>query len=778
MFFLLCLFLFFNLTVRTETIEDLVTDIQNGTTKNVKKILQNQPGLLLQSFENDTPIHWAVSKNQLDILKHIVENVVDPYAYFQVTPLHPLKSKTPEGYNALHMAVNYGNATITNYLLPWIIIHKLLNDKTNDGQTALYVAVSVNNLGLTELLLRAGADPRKTDKKRVSPLKLAKNNNNDGIQQLISKYLPVHKEKEDLTLEERQEALKREALSPGLFRRELLDAVENNSLFNLKQAEKKYAEMYDLRYFLLSDFQVQNDMGEEVYVSILHYAIDGFAQNKVSIELIKYLIEKIKPHLGLRDIYGNAALHIAIENSNNEIVKLLLEAEADVNLQNKRGLTPLHRAAFVNNVEGAKLLIKKEAGIKQEAEIKKKVVINAKDNEGETPLHVAVRGGYESFANNLIEKKANLNAQNNRGMTPLYVAIEMGDARMIEFLLQKKTDLNILDVDGNTPIHHFVMKAQFKKNQTAEILRVLSGDENKNLEIKNERGETPLLYALKLKKLDFLNLIVDQVGKEHIWNQKDKQGNTIVHYLARLDLLQKDSPKIWQYITGLDGFDDHINDENEAGQTPIQVAVVNKNNIAIEGKLSADGEVEIKSLLSVDDIALDSIDKFGNSVFHYLPALSVPDVVMKKIFEHEQATEELLNKTNVEGETALHLAVSELNIGLTKALLEKNVERDIQTAKLRSTPLHYCIESLKKTDYSEHAKKIPTLLIEAGADTSIRDKFGKTALQMAPKQLANELETVTPKKAEAQQSQIASLETTLDILKKKVESLSAKLSEL
>ena len=48
--------------------------------------------------------------------------------------------------------------------------------------------------------------------------------------------------------------------------------------------------------------------------------------------------------------------------------------------------------------------------------------MNAKDNNGETPLHAAALNGHKEIAELLIEKGADLNAKNVVGMTPLHYA--------------------------------------------------------------------------------------------------------------------------------------------------------------------------------------------------------------------------------------------------------------------------------------------------------------------------------------------------------------------
>ena len=94
-------------------------------------------------------------------------------------------------------------------------------------------------------------------------------------------------------------------------------------------------------------------------------------------------IKAVKQHLDAgADVnskggYENGtALHFAAGKGHKEIVELLIAKGVDVNAKNNRGGTPLHLA---NNKEIAELLIANGADV------------NAKDEDGETPLDWAIR---------------------------------------------------------------------------------------------------------------------------------------------------------------------------------------------------------------------------------------------------------------------------------------------------------------------------------------------------------------------------------------------------
>lgn len=120
---------------------------------------------------------------------------------------------------------------------------------------------------------------------------------------------------------------------------------------------------------------------------------------------VKEYISKNPEIVHERGEYGFTALHTAVGEENQEIIKLLIESGIDINIQTPTGIAPLHS---VCSEEIAKLLIELGADIE------------IKSNIGDTPLIVhATEAEHENIMAFLLESGANPHAKNNAGKTAM-----------------------------------------------------------------------------------------------------------------------------------------------------------------------------------------------------------------------------------------------------------------------------------------------------------------------------------------------------------------------
>jgi ankyrin repeat protein len=143
----------------------------------------------------------------------------------------------------------------------------------------------------------------------------------------------------------------------------------------------------------------------------------------------------IKKNINLISKFGYTLLSSASLDKEVEVVKLLLDHDADPNVNLSNGLTALHNA----NHEYIVHLLADKGG-----------KINKKDRNGNTPLMLACYRGDKNVVFAMIESGAYLNEKNNEGITPLMIAAKNNNVKIIDILIKNLANINLTDKEGNS----------------------------------------------------------------------------------------------------------------------------------------------------------------------------------------------------------------------------------------------------------------------------------------------------------------------------------------
>jgi ankyrin repeat protein len=193
------------------------------------------------------------------------------------------------------------------------------------------------------------------------------------------------------------------------------------------------------------------------------------------------------------DIYSAATF-----GNVDEIESILAEKPELVNAKDEKGTTPLHLAVSVfGNKEAVELLITKGANVNTK-----------EDSFGATPLHMAIFWGNMDIVKLLVANGADVNAKRDDiGATPLHMAADKGLKDIVEFLMSKGADINGRDAIGGTALHHLVQTGQKDNTDMIEFLLSKGADINAK---DNAVDGTPLHYASMNGYINIVRFLIDK----------------------------------------------------------------------------------------------------------------------------------------------------------------------------------------------------------------------------------------------------------------------------
>ncbi|WP_432632612.1 ankyrin repeat domain-containing protein [Brachyspira sp.] len=399
------------------------------------------------------------------------------------------------------------------------------------------------------------------------------------------------------------------------------------------------------------------DLKREPY--ILSYAIENSDEN-----IVKYLVEKGADINYKNEENGTTILYDAVLSLNPQLVEYFLNKGASIEDAGKSDIygniiTAAAGSKFNNNIDKFPVdLILLEKSAENSAKIIDMIIGKTDKNlinetlDGKTSLIIAVGNSYLETAKKLIENGANVNAVDNEGWSALSYAVNNGDIEIAKILLENNAKINgELLLAINSPI----------EESRIDMMKLLI--ENKaNINYTDENGLNPLNIAIENGDIEATKFLITNKANLNILTS---DGISLIgHAISQnnMDLLQ---------ILIENGADINYSGEDSQLATPLMTA----------------------SRLGFDNVVRILLTRNAN-----------------------------INAVDINGNTALHTAAGNSQLSVIKLLLEKNPNLDVQN-KVGNTALHLAVISGNIDIVGE--------LVLKGANTRIRNNDGRYPMDIA-----------------------------------------------
>lgn len=436
------------------SLSNLIGNISSGNFESANEILENEPYVVkMQDFKGDTALHLMVSSDNANAVKWLLNNGANP------------KTPNKEGDTPLHLAASYGNVKVAQLLLAkgsdTEAVNKLANKPFNNstpfesytqtlfrlntnsqGNTSLHLAVLNGHHEMVELLLDHRASITAMNGMGSTPLKLAVITDKVAMAQLLldkgavdtinmGDIPPLHQAIDQDNFDMVKLLLERGANI------EATDRDQNTPLQKTITGEK--VEIAKFLFSYGANPRITRPDGD----SILHLSAranmpapnltslfierGGLVNtlnmfNRTPLSYVEHssdnqVAEILRKHGGI-NVTGNYLqrehpLHEAIIDNDIAVIQLILNQgnPPDINQGDANGVTPLHLATMLGNMEMVQILLSQEG-----------INVNSQDVNGQSPLHVAAGNHNLEVAQLLVADGGLLTVKNNFGKTPLQIS--------------------------------------------------------------------------------------------------------------------------------------------------------------------------------------------------------------------------------------------------------------------------------------------------------------------------------------------------------------------
>jgi len=512
----------------------------------VRRLIELGAKLELENDKGSTPLYWAVRYGFPELVRVLVgEGKVNVHQQRKLGLVSPIVLASAIGYetiveilldhgadantritNTQQTGLHYASAEGNNAVIQ-VLIKKGkadINHADSNGNTALLFAAKAGNVKTMKLLIADGA---LIDCKN----KMGQNIWDFAMQRPGNDFLKAVAELYKHSGQSVREKLAEGKLVFPVGRTPLHVAASNGDIEKIRclfdlGADPKARDLNGNTYFQVAALNDRSDV------------LKTFMAD-VDIETV--------------NTDGNTALHIAAKSGHINSVQLLL-AKAKLEARNKLGMTPLHEAVESDSISPGVIRSMVEVVVKAS----NWSLVDARDNhgntalhiaarrgrpeifpelaplnptlgndEGDTPLHLASKNGTPHCLETMLavfnrpEKGVNIDEKNKKGESILHECVRRGDALRVELLVSCGADLALQNSRGNSALHMLVEEIAtqpHRKESLLQVYRAIAQSATKwwcmKKDVQRPSDDSELYYQLLRSAM--LHLTSEVYNKDHL----------------------------------------------------------------------------------------------------------------------------------------------------------------------------------------------------------------------------------------------------------------------
>jgi len=389
---------------------------QNELFDDVYNILQSYTEICLNDYEYtlsedycENPINMVYYKNSMELISHCIKGNIEKVKSILFMEGNPSVSKNESnyyididfkdkhGYTALMWASYLGHTEIVKELIRH---HANVNLKSDIEESAILLACEKGHVHTARMLLENGANVNDTNYHDDTLLMIACLKGNLELTKLLLKN------KADVNVQNK-----------------------SNDSALIYAVERDQEECVNLLLKYNADVTLKNDYNDSIFV---------LAYRKNNVRILDLLLtdyenkynnsSSVEDYITVDDrnliSNGKTLLMLACSQGNEKMIKTLIKHHVDASFKNYDGNTALHISCQQRNSEAAEMLLQYQPEI-----------INIQNKKGKTPLMMACKLGDTFMVSLLLNYQSNANQIDHNGKTALMIACKHGHVNIINYLV-------------------------------------------------------------------------------------------------------------------------------------------------------------------------------------------------------------------------------------------------------------------------------------------------------------------------------------------------------